>query len=151
MCGGRNKHTLSDSAFLFTKPECSGKAAFTLRAKFWLLGTVGFIYFGPAVNGCAIAGDRSRGNHRPQCGRTVGDDLPVPVPQSQTEARSSTQTQTQPQEGPRIRTGYAHKLATQNKDFNTSENTRVHLVTDSVICFSHCVWTLDTLRGNKQL
>lgn len=51
MCGGRNKHTLSDSAFLFTKSECSGKAAFTLRAKFWLLGTVGFIYFGPAVNG----------------------------------------------------------------------------------------------------
>lgn len=37
--------------------------------------------------------------------------------------------------GPGTRTNLQHKI----KIFNTSENTRVHLVTDSVICFSHCV------------
>lgn len=60
-----------------------------------------------------FAGDRSRGDHWPQCGRAVSHDVSVSVPQSQTEARSSSQTQTQPEEGARVRPRWAGLVTVQ--------------------------------------
>ena len=105
-CHGTDDQTesLTDkSAFIILCCHWQPKSAFRdvqlFRCKFWQTHELSV---------CARAGDHSRGDHRSQCGRTVGDDVPVSVPQSQTEARSSTETQTQPQEGPRIRTRYTH-------------------------------------------